>query len=140
MDGFAGIVAGILSPEWREDRSALSRAAFLFLFAYQGGVCDCGCNRPLFGPYRIRDEHIIPRFNHVEGGRNLDALDNRRLYLEPCSRQKDKADAKDNARTRRLSGGRGSQYARRKAKGAQISGRGFDKRFRKKMNGEVIPR
>jgi hypothetical protein len=73
------------------------------------------------------------------GGDN--SLDNCQLLCRPCNAAKGVTEAQDAAKADRQ-GGRSGQYARRiraKAEGRYkpIPSRGFDQRWRKKLNGTV---
>ncbi len=100
MQGFTLLAAALLSHPWREERRPLNRIQIVFLSLYQEGLCP-HCGKPLLSEEPIIDEHLIPRKLHVDDGRNLDALDNRRLYHAACAREKTTGDASDIARAKR---------------------------------------
>lgn len=115
-------------------RKPLTKLEFAKLAVEQEGKCaNCGAKLK-FEPHQVRDEHVISLFG---GGTN--DLSNRQLWCVPCTKQKDKEDDARHAKIRHLRGETGQQ-ARRKRNGSQIQSRGFDKRYRKKMNGEVVAR
>lgn len=99
------------------------------LLSRQGGCC---C---VFGCVETRDlieEHSTPFA--LKAGRAD------QLMCKAHHAVKTRADVKGIAKAKRLSGETSSQYSRRKQKGPQLKSRGFDKRLRKKMSGEVVRR
>lgn len=121
-------------------RRPLSKFDFASLFLEQGGKCYiCSC-KLVRG--QIIDEHVIPR-ESLDAER-ADALENRRLACKACAKAKTVGDQAVIAKGRRLRGERGSQWAKRKARGhSSIQGRkeiaspGFNKTLRKRMSGKV---
>lgn len=115
----------------KEPRKPLTKLEFAKLAVQQNGKCaKCGA-KLLFEPHQIRDEHVISLHS---GGSN--DLDNRELWCVPCTKTKDKADAKKHAKINRMQGKAG-QVKRRKARGgSSIQGRGFA--GHKKFNGEIV--
>ena len=79
----------------------------------------------------FEDDHIIP----VALGGSNDVL-NRQPLCSGCHSIKTKDDIQRIAKAKRQ-GGETGQYARRKKNGSKMQSRPFDKRYRKKMNGEV---
>ena len=114
-------------------RKTLTRREFGFLLIQQDGKCGCGCGQKLdfTKPRAVTDEHLRPL---REGGSN--ELDNRSLWLTACTKPKTCKESKDRAKAARYEDGR-TQADERKRNGSQIQSRGFDKRFRRKMNGTV---
>ena len=117
-------------------RKTLTRREFGFLLIEQDGRCPkCGVRLDFTKPRQVVDEHLRPL---REGGSN--ELHNRQLWCASCASHKThKKEAPARAKAARYEEGR-TQAERRKANGSQIQSRGFDKRYRKKMNGEVIAR
>ncbi len=76
-------------------------------------------------------DHIVPQ---GLGGKS--SLCNAQLLCGTHHKQKTAQDVKVMAKADRQ-GVRSGQQARRKRNGSQIQSRGFDKRYRKKMNGQV---
>jgi hypothetical protein len=87
-----------------EQRSPLNRAQAVYVLCRQaGGIqCGCGCGEPL-DPLGegVRDEHVIA-LGYRTGTAN--DLGNREFWRLPCSKAKDKRDAKGLAKARRLAG------------------------------------
>jgi len=106
-------------------RRYLTKREVAALALSQGGLCACGCGGKL-EPGNFICEHTIP----LAIGENSkpDAL-----WLIACARKKTKSDVANIAKCRRLRGDSG----RRKpgARVAKIASRGFDRRFKKKMDG-----
>lgn len=87
-------------PVTIEPRKALTRKEYLHLAVEQLGRCGCGCGVKLDAMKEgVRDEHRIPL---AQGGSN--ALSNRELWRQPCSAAKDKRDAANTAKCKRLAG------------------------------------
>lgn len=111
-------------------RRRLTNAEFAKLWLQQQGKCACGCGeRLVVGEVDL--EHSRPLW-----GGGTDTLDNITLYL----RQHHKAKSAEEA-TRRAKADRqqlfhttGRSHAH---KVKPIQSRGFDKRLRKRMNGQV---
>jgi hypothetical protein len=107
-------------------RRPLSKLEFARLAVEQKGKCaKCGVKLK-FEPHQIRDEHVVSLFG---GGTN--DLSNRQLWCLACVKPKNASDAARHAKIKRL---RGQTKTGPKKK---IQSRGFDKRFKRKMNGEV---
>jgi hypothetical protein len=89
-----------------EARKPLNRAEALAVICRQAGgiLCGCGCSEPL-DPLNegCRDEHVI-----ALGLTGTNGLGNREFWRLPCSRAKDKADAKALAKCKRLAGETGN--------------------------------
>lgn len=115
-------------PE-REVRAKLTPAQYSMVLMLQGGVCAHCKGR---GPFEA--DHIMPL---SMGGTN--ELFNWQLLCDTCHQIKTNCEAGPRAKAERQAGRKG-QYARRLKNGAQIKGRGFDKRLRKHMDGTVEPR
>ncbi len=83
------------------DRKPLTKGEYAFLAVFQGGLCGCGCGRPLdfLTPHAIRDEHL---YSLALGGTN--ELKNRSLYIAGCTKLKDALDAGRRAKVRSLTG------------------------------------
>lgn len=96
----------------------------------QNGYCACGCDQKLI-PGQIEQEHTIPI--SLGGQSKPDAL-----WLRDCHKNKTAKDRKNIAKVDRLTGKTGKRKPG--AKTAKIPGRGFGKRFRKKLNGETVAR
>lgn len=97
----------------------------LRIFEAHGGICIlCDLKIKVGDIWTIEHKRAL-----VLGGEDTDA--NCAPAHEACRRDKDKADLADGARAKR-----------RKAKlyGIKKAGRGWDTRFRKRMNGEVVAR
>ena len=115
-------------------RKPLKRREFGLLIIRQDGKCGCGCGKKLdfTKPRRVIDEHLNPLFS---GGSN--ELENRALWDVDCAKAKTSGESFQQAKTRRLSGQKPSQYARRKAgKTRKIQSQGF--RGHRKFNGERV--
>ena len=67
-------------------------------------------------------------------------LANGQALCQPCNAAKGKLEAKMALRADKMGGRIGQQARRAKGKTAKIPGRGFDKRYRKKMDGTVVRR
>ena len=118
-------------------RKPLTKLQFAQLAVEQNGKCaNCGVKLK-FEPHQIRDEHVISLFG---GGSN--DLSHRQLWCNECVKQKNADDAARHAKLKRLRGETGQQARRSRAKSQNkyrsIASRGFEKRYRKKMNGEVV--
>ncbi len=87
-----------------EARKPLSRAQAVAVLCRQAGgiACGCGCGEPL-DPLGegVRDEHLV-----ALGFRSDDpnGLRNREFWRLPCAKAKDKRDAHDLAKAKRLAG------------------------------------
>jgi hypothetical protein len=115
-----------------EPRRALTRKEYLHLAIDQNGRCGCGCGVKLDAMKEgVRDEHRIPL---AQGGTN--ALPNRELWRQPCSAAKDKRDAKDTAKCKRIE----ARETGTRRERPPIPSRGFDKTLTKGFDGKVRPR
>lgn len=121
-----------------EKRKPLTRLQFATLILQQEGRCGCGCGKKL-QPDRIIDEHVVAL--DFLGSNDLS---NRSLWDADCSKAKTARDLSEAAKGKRIRGERGSQWAKRKARGkssitgrTEIAKRGFQKGLRKRMNGTV---
>ncbi len=117
-------------------RRKLTPAERGMLLHRQGGYCGCGCDHTLFNEndpriwWAMIDEHILP----LELGGSND-LSNRALYLVDCAKAKTRDDIKRIAKARRI-----RKRETEGAKPSRMQSRGFDKRLRKKLSGEVVRR
>ena len=119
-------------PDHIPRRKAFTQPVKAAVLQRSNGMCEApGCT------------NVGRDFDHIKpvaiGGDN--SLDNCQLLCRPCNAAKGVTEAQDAAKADRQ-GGRSGQYARRtraKAEGRYkpISGRGFDQRWRKKLNGTV---
>jgi 5-methylcytosine-specific restriction enzyme A len=113
-----------------EKRRYLSKADKSAVRLRQDFHCACGCGKPLTGAIEYDHELALDL-----GGTN--DLSNFRALMADCHREKSKADAKLIAKGRRI---------RRKAAGTfnvnrkRLVSRGFQKSFRRKMDGSVVER
>lgn len=62
-----------------------------------------------------------------------EAMNLRMIHYEPCHKSKSKQDVASNAKISRITSGKQSKHPLR-------SGRGFDRRFRRKMDGTIVKR
>lgn len=122
----------IREPVTIEPRKALTRKEYLHLAISQNGRCGCGCGLKLDAMKEgVRDEHRIPL---AQGGTN--ALTNRELWRQPCSTKKDKVDAANTAKCKRIEARENGTRRERQA----IPNRGFNKTMTKGFDGKVRPR
>lgn len=114
------------------------------------GRCECGCKRS-FGP-SFDMQHLPPVWSLREGDEQKFYAWRSDCHLADSKTQNGKA-----AKAKRIGLGK-TQFDKRKAAGGsrlqgrgfdkgkpkwgsqKMQSRGFDKRFKKKMNGEVVPR
>lgn len=94
-------------------RKPLSKFDYATMFLEQSGKCFC-CSQKL-AKGQVIDEHIVPRDSLAAD--KCDDLENRKLFCKPCAKAKTVGDAATVAKTRRVTGGRGSQRARRERRG-----------------------
>jgi 5-methylcytosine-specific restriction endonuclease McrA len=115
------------------ERKPLTRLQFAKLALEQEGKCaKCKERLDFVKPRQIVDEHLHPL---ADGGGN--EMDNRALYCVTCAKGKTVKEATPRARSKRYAEGR-TQFDKRKAAGgSRIKSRGFDKTYRKKMDGTV---
>lgn len=101
-----------------EKRKPLTRLQFATLILQQEGRCGCGCGKKL-KPDQIIDEHI-----QALDFLGSNDLSNRSLWDRDCSKAKTARDLSEAAKGKRIRGERGSQWAKRKARGgSSITGR-----------------
>jgi len=114
-------------------RKPLTRREFGFLILKQDGLCGCGCKRRLdfTKPKLVTDEHLVPLFSQ-----GANDLENRALWLTECSTAKTAKEAPARAKVRRIEGGK-TQADRRAQRGPTIKSRGFDKTWKRRMDGTV---
>lgn len=127
-------------------RKPLNRAQIIEIAQRQSGnaiPCGCGCGNVL-RPKCI-DEHLVVR-DRLPADK-ADKIDNRGLWNPECAAKKTASEAAENSHHRSVRGERGSQWAKRKARGGssitgrtEIAKRGFNKTLRKKMDGSVVKR
>lgn len=99
-------------------RKPLTRVQFATLILAQSGRCGCNCGKKL-KPDQIIDEHVVAL--DFLGSNDLS---NRSLWDRDCSKAKTARDLSDAAKGKRIRGERGSQWAKRKARGgSSIKGR-----------------
>jgi hypothetical protein len=127
-------------------RASLTKRERATMHADQGGLCACGCDRPLGERYIAEHLWAVAMGNESKP----DAL-----FRADCAAAKTRLDLHLIAKTKRQRGEHGQQArrARRKAEGkapliqgrgfAQKAGgqrvsRGFDTTLKKKMNGQVV--
>jgi hypothetical protein len=94
-------------------RKQLSKHEYAELFLAQMGKCFRCSVRLAKG--NVIDEHMVPR-ESLDADR-CDDLENRKLFCKPCAKEKTVSDAGIVAKTRRVTGGRGSQYEKRRERG-----------------------
>lgn len=105
-------------------RKPLSKFDFASLFLEQGGKCYICGGKLVRG--QIIDEHIFPR--EALPADRADAMENRKLACKPCAKAKTVGDAAIIAKGRGVRGERGSQRAKRQARGGgSIKSRPFAK-------------
>lgn len=118
-----------------EKRKPLSRLEFARLALEQDGKCACCSEKLDFRPRQIIDEHLHPL---ADGGSN--EMENRALYCVGCAKAKTLKEVTPRARSKRYAEGRTQADKRKAAGGSRIRSRGFDKTYRKKMDGTVVRR
>jgi len=118
-----------------EKRRPLTRAQIAEITLRQLGKCARCSERLDFATKgAVIDEHLHPL---ADGGTN--ETDNRAFYCKPCAKPKTAKEARDRGKSKRIAEGR-TQADRRKQRGPTIKGRGFDTRYRKKLNGTTVRR
>ncbi len=118
-----------------QKRKPLTRSQLATLILSQEGRCKaCGERLDFAKKGQVVDEHLCPL---AEGGTN--ETENRALYCKPCATAKTIKEAPARAKSKRIAEGR-TQADRRAQRGPQIKSRGFDTRYRKKMNGTTVRR
>lgn len=111
-------------------RQYLTEREKLDILVKQDWVCSCGCGRPIWPVHRIEWEHTLAI--GLYGQSKPDAA-----MLYPCHKVKTKDDRRRMAKADR----QGKAFrGEKKRKGRKLESRGFDTRYRKKMNGEVVAR
>ena len=119
-----------------QERKPLSRREFALLCLEQNGKCaNCGAKLDLARPRMTVDEHLVPLFS---GGPN--ELSNRAIWCVDCAKAKTAGEAPGRAKVRRFEQKKTQADKRKAAGGSRIQSPGFDKRFKKKMNGKVVAR
>jgi hypothetical protein len=119
-----------------EPRKPLTKREFGLLIIKQNCLCGCGCGRKLdfSAPKLVTDEHRTALFS---GGTN--ELENRSLWLTECSILKTSRELPAMAKVRRIEGGKTQADRRAKAKAEggyrKMGARGFDKSWRRKLDG-----
>ena len=114
-------------PDHIPARKSFSAAVKEAVQERSGGICEkLGCDNPA-----VEIDHGLPV---ALGGPST--LANAFHLCKSCHLKKTRLDVKMIAKADRQ-GGRSGQYARRKKKGSQIQSRGFDPRYRRKLNGTV---
>jgi len=122
-------------PSWIPPRKAIPRGLRERILDRAAGLCE-GCGERLSEMNQPEIDHIKPQ---ALGGTN-DEENLQVLGRHCCHVAKSAEDARIIAQADRKSG-RSGQWARRKRRGgSMIPKRGFDKRFRRKMDGTVEPR
>lgn len=107
----------------------------------EGGICwMCEKPVPMTGRGEVVYDHRIP----LEAGGTDDDENIYPLHYSPCDKIKTAQDKKTIAKAKRQAGETGQQARRKQApltrKPSRLQSRGFDGRFKKKMNGEVVRR
>jgi len=119
-------------PAWIKPRKAIPRGLRERILDRAAGLCEC-CGERLGEMNQPEIDHIKPQ---ALGG--TDDEDNLQVLGRHCCHvAKSAEDTRSIAQADRKSG-RSGQWARRKRRGgSMIKSRGFDKRFRRKMDGTV---
>jgi len=109
------------------------------MFIAQDGRCACGCKQKLM-PGQIDEQHRPPHELRKDDP-DYDGKPNE-LWTRACHKKETKdEDLPRIIKARHQAGGLGSQRAKREARTRPLlQTRGFDKRFTRKISGEVIPR
>lgn len=121
-------------------RASLTKRERAAMHASQGGLCGCGCDRPLGERYIAEHVWCVAMGNESKP----DAL-----YRADCAAEKTRNDIKLISKTKRQSGkitGQQARRARRKEEGRAplirsnpaMQSRGFDRTKTKKMDGRVV--
>ena len=123
-----------------EKRKPLTRAQLAHLVLEQQGKCAaCGSKLDFAKKGQVVDEHRVPLFS---GGTN--ETSNRELRCKPCATEKTIAEAPDRAKVRRIEGKKTQADRRDRAKTEgryrPMKGRGFNKDYRRRMDGTVEKR
>ena len=105
------------------------------LFDEQKGICACGCGERLTKDEGYDLDHIIPL-----GMGGKDDMQNAQYLRRPCHSVKTftkiDGDISRMAKARRIMG-QGALLKPKTTKGRRLQSRGFDKRFKKKLDGSV---
>lgn len=118
-------------PEWIDERKPFPAAVCKAVAERSGGVCeieDCSATATDY-------DHIIPV---AFGGKSTE--DNCRHLCREHNAAKGRVEAKMAIRADKMGGRIGQQARRRAGKTKKIPSRGFDTRYRKKMNGQTVAR
>jgi 5-methylcytosine-specific restriction endonuclease McrA len=103
------------------------------IYDRSGGECEaCGVE---IAPDNWHCDHVIPV---AFGGEST--LANGQALCQPCNTAKGKLEAKMALRADKMGGRIGQQKRRAEGKTAKIPGRGFDKRYKRRMDGSVVRR
>ena len=118
-----------------EKRRPLTRAQIAEITLRQLGKC-ARCSERLDFATRgaVIDEHLHPL---ADGGTN--ETDNRAFYCKPCAKPKTAKEARDRGKSKRIAEGR-TQADRRAQRGPTMQSRGFDRTWKKRMDGTVTRR
>jgi hypothetical protein len=123
-------------------RRSFNKREHLAQYVAQNGKCNCGqCDGLMLRPGEIHEQHDPPYYMM----KNTPGYDGKPKWLwtkechENITRE---VDGPAIVKARHMGGGKGSQQARRKNKSYRPlkGGRGFDKRFKKKLDGTVEER
>jgi len=122
-------------------RRSFSKPEHLAQYIEQDGKCNCGeCGGLALIPGEIHEQHDPPYelMKDVEGYDGKPSF----LFTKECHENITRTqDGPRIVKARHQAGGRGSQRHKRTLKSYKpIQSRGFDKRFKKKMSGEVEER
>ena len=120
-------------------RKPLTKREALEMFIAQDGLCACGCGQKLKAG-EIDEQHF-PHHELRKDDPDYDGKPNE-LWIRACHKKETKdVDMPRITKARHQAGGLGSQRAKQaKRTSPLLPARGFDKRFKKKLTGEVIPR
>jgi len=118
-----------------EKRRPLTRAQIAEITLRQLGKC-ARCSERLDFATRgaVIDEHLHPL---ADGGTN--ETDNRAFYCKPCAKPKTAKEARDRGKSKRIAEGR-TQADRRAQRGPTMQSRGFDRTWKKRMDGTTVRR
>jgi 5-methylcytosine-specific restriction endonuclease McrA len=117
-------------PDHIPARKAFPAKVRQAIYDRSGGECEaCGVE---IAPDNWHADHVIPV---AFGGEST--LANGQALCQPCNAAKGRLEAKMALRADKMGGRVGQQKRRAEGKTAKIPPRGFDKRYRKKMDGTV---
>jgi len=110
------------------------------VLARQSGLCACNCGRRVGNGDPVEYDHVVPVA--LGGGNNVENL---QALSPPCHARKTRGTTIAERLRSDIFGIAKAKRVARKLAGntkpkAKIPSRGFDKRFRKKLSGEVVPR